>query len=1157
MKNVDENHQEKNEEAINTDKKEEEKEQNSNVWVIEGWNDPSSTFTFTFKLFQDVFHFTTKNEDDKTFEILIELEHPYQSNLFFVAIIIQNKDEQNLLRESKSVTFMPDIPNQKIIFPINCNQMTEENGFLFDGNLHITIDVINLRKPSTQPLIIPIINSTQQQTQSTASQIPAPYSGLKNQGSTCYMNSILQSLYHIPLFKYTIYSLDTKSNDTSDDKNIPLNLQRLFGLMQLTPGPCSTFDLTKSFGWDAQEIIMQHDAQEFCRKFLDNLEMKMRGTSLENAIPSLFKGKMLQGIRCRNVPFESMHEEAFYDISLDVNDSSTLEESFQKIIENDPLIGDNQYDAGPDFGKQDADITTEYVEFPRVLHLHLRRFMFDPNVNNYVKVNKKFSFPETIDLAPYMSHHHEGNPMLFELFGVLVHWGTFIGGHYIAYIRTTKEKKWYEFNDTKVTEVSPEVAIDGNFGGPSENQNQNDNSNQPVDKLYSAYMLIYVKKDAIDEVFKEVSNDEVPEHIVRYMHQKEEEEKALAQAQYEKENTMNTPIIVDKVIEIFAQNNELKINIPYSYDEPSLSTSFEIKKYDTFKTVYEKCSKLIGRQIGSFILFPIAHEKLCKALPITEKIYISSLNPLPNGFLFRKRDMIYMNTTKNAENETSSEDNPNENEEEEEAIEDEKSNENNETERNEDKSSVENENSSIENSNELTFNEEETNLLFVLCYFRTIKRFPLHFAFTKEVHQNDTLSDLYDDFRSYFKLQPDCKLASFRGVSAYQVEPFNNENLSILVQRDTGPFLVIQPIDSDVNVPCCYTYRDMTMQNYDEEEDEEEYVSYVNNYMKMNPFTVIQYMTCHYSTAQISIQTQNGHKILIVPYIVSFRELKLFAADSFSLDYNDKFDCMLIFPQNRRQFIISPDGNDDSLSIADLIHNLNAMNNSQQNDQLSFKLFVLNDTSIECFFDMALFEITNTLDPNFEQIYQILPKTLTYDEATDIFSSFANHANEPIRLMTVLNRKIYWLKGSGCLIDVVSPIKLEIVPISQRNLEPTDALISVLQFKIACYPFMPDKNAFNRIDDGDPYLFKLIKDEKFVDMKMRILDERRIPIEIHKNLHFFILNPSTEEKEHLLVDDDILTDLVKCGSTIYFGPTNNFNTNNYRAPRESSIKIYN
>jgi ubiquitin carboxyl-terminal hydrolase 47 len=39
----------------------------------------------------------------------------------------------------------------------------------------------------------------------------------------------------------------------------------------------------------------------------------------------------------------------------------------------------------------------------------------------------------------------------YELFAILIHSGSALGGHYYAYIKSFAEDKWFEFNDSTVT----------------------------------------------------------------------------------------------------------------------------------------------------------------------------------------------------------------------------------------------------------------------------------------------------------------------------------------------------------------------------------------------------------------------------------------------------------------------------------------------------------------------------------------------------------------------------------------------------------------------------------------------------------------------------------------------------------------------------------
>lgn len=101
------------------------------------------------------------------------------------------------------------------------------------------------------------------------------YVGLKNQGATCYMNSLLQTLYHIPYFRKAVYHMPTTENDNPSG-SIPLALQSLFYKLQYSDTSVATKELTKSFGWDTYDSFMQHDVQELNRVLCEKLEDKMK-----------------------------------------------------------------------------------------------------------------------------------------------------------------------------------------------------------------------------------------------------------------------------------------------------------------------------------------------------------------------------------------------------------------------------------------------------------------------------------------------------------------------------------------------------------------------------------------------------------------------------------------------------------------------------------------------------------------------------------------------------------------------------------------------------------------------------------------------------------------------------------------------------------------
>ena len=359
--------------------------------------------------------------------------------------------------------------------------------------------------------------------------------GLKNQGATCYMNSLLQALFHLPAFRRIVYKMPTTGNEDVS-KSIPLNLQRLFAMMQFSDLPCSTKSLTKSFGWGDDETFMQHDLQEFSRVLIDNLETKLKGDpELKDSISNILKGQYVSFIRCKDVNYKSSRDEDFYDLTLQVKGCSDLQESFQKYIQKEQLVGNNQYKTD-EYGLQDAEMGVEFTKFPSVLHLHLSRFEYDAETDQMTKINDKFEFPESIDLAPFLSPDSDhSQSLVYDLYGVLVHMGNVFSGHYYAFLRTSTYPQWYKFDDNVVTKVDSKDAIEDNFGetqsssrngsyyktnnynyGYGINNYGYNNYYNNFGKRYSAYMLVYIRRADANRIMAPVTLTDIPRHLQQY-----------------------------------------------------------------------------------------------------------------------------------------------------------------------------------------------------------------------------------------------------------------------------------------------------------------------------------------------------------------------------------------------------------------------------------------------------------------------------------------------------------------------------------------------------------------------------------------------------------------------------------------------------------------
>lgn len=263
--------------------------------------------------------------------------------------------------------------------------------------------------------------------------------------------TLVKMLFHINSFRQAVYQLPHAEEDFKSSTT--LALQSVFKQLQFSKREVSTKVLTVAFGWTSAEAFMQQDVQEMMRVLLDKLEEKMKGTVVDGCIRNLFSGTVRSFIRCVHVNYESKREEDFYDIQLDVKGCKNIIESFKKYTESELLEGENQYDAGAEHGKQDANKGVVFTKFPPVLTIHLKRFEFDMQTFGFTKIHDNFEFPRCMQLDEFLApecrptdgnvdHDHDESamerrvvPSTYHLHSVLVHSGDVGGGHYYAYIR--------------------------------------------------------------------------------------------------------------------------------------------------------------------------------------------------------------------------------------------------------------------------------------------------------------------------------------------------------------------------------------------------------------------------------------------------------------------------------------------------------------------------------------------------------------------------------------------------------------------------------------------------------------------------------------------------------------------------------------------------
>lgn len=174
-------------------------------------------------------------------------------------------------------------------------------------------------------------------------------------------------------------------------------------------------------------------------------------------------------IICRGCPHRSEREEPFAAISVDVKNKKDLTESLEAFVRGDLLEGDNAYFCAECGVKVDALKRVCVKSLPHTLVIHLKRFDFDYETMQRLKLKDRFEFPTHIDMKPYTveglalretqshsilsprgvndtsdmgsktdnaSNFLKPDPYYhYDLVGVVVHSGTAFAGHYYSYIK--------------------------------------------------------------------------------------------------------------------------------------------------------------------------------------------------------------------------------------------------------------------------------------------------------------------------------------------------------------------------------------------------------------------------------------------------------------------------------------------------------------------------------------------------------------------------------------------------------------------------------------------------------------------------------------------------------------------------------------------------
>lgn len=306
-----------------------------------------------------------------------------------------------------------------------------------------------------------------------------PPVGLLNHGVTCYMNSAIQSLIHIPAFQHYLNDINQGKISNLKPRSISHILAELSKRMWNPNKPTAKYINPKRIIQRLDDINcmmsewQQEDSHEYYMSLMSRLQEDSvpKGHKLnESIIYDIFGGLLHQKITCQQCHNISSTKQEFYDLSLGLNKKKyqnscryTIEKSINEFFSNE-VIRKNDQDSKSGYYCDKCKTFTQankissILTAPETLTIHLKRFKF--NGNSLSKVKQGISYSKYLDLTKYMDQEADSPSVKYQLIAVIVHEGRSISsGHYICHVLQPDGTSWSTYDDEYINRIDERKAL--------------------------------------------------------------------------------------------------------------------------------------------------------------------------------------------------------------------------------------------------------------------------------------------------------------------------------------------------------------------------------------------------------------------------------------------------------------------------------------------------------------------------------------------------------------------------------------------------------------------------------------------------------------------------------------------------------------------------
>ncbi|XP_062011853.1 ubiquitin carboxyl-terminal hydrolase 15 [Rosa rugosa] len=299
--------------------------------------------------------------------------------------------------------------------------------------------------------------------------------GLLNCGNSCYANAVLQCLTCTkPLIIYLLRRSHSRAC-CGKDWCLMCELEQHVMMLRERGGALSLRQIL--FHMRSINCQIGDGSQEDAHEFLRLLVASMQSICLEGLggetkvdprlqettfIQHTFGGHLRSKVKCLRCHHESERYENIMDLTLEIYGwVESLEDALTQFTTPEDLDGENMYRCGRCAAYVRARKQLSIHEAPNILTIVLKRFQ----EGKYGKINKCITFPDMLDMIPFMTGTGD-IPPLYLLYAVVVHLdmqNASFSGHYVAYVKDMRGN-WFRIDDTEVQPVSmSQVMMEGAY----------------------------------------------------------------------------------------------------------------------------------------------------------------------------------------------------------------------------------------------------------------------------------------------------------------------------------------------------------------------------------------------------------------------------------------------------------------------------------------------------------------------------------------------------------------------------------------------------------------------------------------------------------------------------------------------------------------------